>query len=127
MRINIKFLRKNQVLKNPYLKANNPCLRIDNFRVHVDVQVIAAVVGETESNSGGRCVRGRSDDHLELGLKHAQLPETRTVPHHHAGYGLLDLGGIHDDRRNEVEEDVVAICSFRLWMREGHLQFVHGF
>lgn len=36
-----------------------------------------------------------------------------------------DFGRIHDDGRNKVKEDVVAVCADTC-VAEGHLQFIHG-
>lgn len=36
-----------------------------------------------------------------------------------------DFGRIHDDSRNKVKEDVVAVCADTC-VAEGHLQLVHG-
>lgn len=36
-----------------------------------------------------------------------------------------DFGRIHDDSRNKVEEDVVAVGADTC-VAEGHLQFIHG-
>jgi len=36
-----------------------------------------------------------------------------------------DFRGVHDDRGDKVEEDVVAVCAARS-VTEGHLQLIHG-
>lgn len=41
------------------------------------------------------------------------------------GCAATDLGGVHDDGGDKVEEDVVAV-SAHIIVAEGYLQLIHG-
>jgi hypothetical protein len=63
----------------------------------------------------------------QLYLKNAELPQARTVTHHHCSNTLFNLGWIHNNRWNEIEKDVIAVSAPTVWMRESYFQLVHGF
>ena len=68
-----------------------------------------------------------SDGHSDLGLEHSELPEPNTVAEDNVADRLFDLGRVHQHRRQQIQENVVAIRLFRHRIAEGHFQGIHGF
>lgn len=71
----------------PYL----PCPGIRHLFVQADVQVVARLVGQEETNGDGLSCRCQPNVDLQLGLEDAELPQAAPVAHHHAPHGFLDL------------------------------------
>lgn len=70
-----------------YLSCSGVC----HFFVQADVQIVARLIGQEETN--GNCLPSRCQTNvdLQLGLEDAQFPQATPVAHHHAPHRFFDL------------------------------------
>jgi len=66
-------------------------LRIRDFSVHADIQVVPALIGQAEPNWNDLTIWGLADHHFQLCLEYTQFPESRTIPENHIANAFLNL------------------------------------
>lgn len=67
------------------------CSGVGHFLVQADVQIVAGLIGQEETNGNGLPRGCQTDVDLQLGLEDAELPKATPVAHHHAPHGLFNL------------------------------------
>lgn len=74
-----------------HMEAHLCCPGVCHFFVQTDVQVVAWLVGQEETN--GNCLPGwcQPDVDLQLGLEDAEFPQATPVAHHHAPHRFFNL------------------------------------
>lgn len=74
-----------------HMEAHLCCPGVRHFFVQTDVQVVAWLVGQEETN--GNCLPGwcQPNVDLQLGLEDAEFPQATPVAHHHAPHRFFNL------------------------------------
>lgn len=74
-------------LAHPYVSGSG----VRHFFVEADVQVVAGLVGDEETDGDG-AIRGcLTNVDLNLRLQNSELPQAAAVAHDHGAHRLLDL------------------------------------
>lgn len=88
-------------------KTYNSSFRVENFSVRTKIQEIPGVIGQTESDVGGRSGRSQSYRHSQFSLKDSQLPQSRAVTVNHIGNAFLYL----NHKGNQMEKRMLRNLS----------------